>query len=91
MKENQVKGFRFMGEVPTDTYNSIVDVFVTLEGDDFEYWLEIAAPQALSSHMEKNKENFIEPGYPCIIVYELTPLVIRKALEAFAVNKEDAF
>ena len=41
--------------------------------------------------MEKNKENFIEPGYPCIIVHELTPSVIREALEAFAVDKEDAF
>ena len=87
MKENQVKSFRFMGGVPTDIYNGIVDVFVTLEGDDFEYWVEIATPQALSSHMEKNKENFIEPGYPCIIVHELTPLVIREALEAFAVDK----
>ena len=39
--------------------------------------------------MEKNKESFIEPGYPYIIVHELTPLVIGKALEAFAVDKED--
>jgi len=80
-----------MGGVPTDIYNGIVDVFVTLEGDDFEYWVEIVTPQALFSHMEKNKENFLEPGYPYIIVRELTPLVIREALEAFAVDKEDAF
>jgi hypothetical protein len=91
MKENQVKSFCFMGGVPTDIYNDTVDVFVTLEGDDFEYWVEITTPQALSFHMEKNKENFIEPGYPCIIVRELTPLVIREALEAFTVDKEDAF
>ena len=82
MKDNQVKSFRFMGGVPTDIYNGIVDVFVTLEGDDFEYWVEIATAQALSSHMEKNKENFIEPGYPCIIVRD-----IREALKAFAVDK----
>ncbi len=44
MKENQVKSFRFMRGVPTDIYNGIVDVFVTLEGDDFEYWVEIATP-----------------------------------------------
>ena len=87
MKENRVKSFHFMGGVPTDIYDGIVDVFVTLEGDDFKYWVEIAAPQALSSHMEKNQENFIKPGYP----YELTPLVIREALEAFAVDQEDAF
>jgi hypothetical protein len=41
--------------------------------------------------MEKNKENFLKPGYLYIIVRELTPLVIREALEAFAVDKEDAF
>jgi hypothetical protein len=91
MKDNQVKSFRFMGGVPTDIYKGIVDVFVTLEGDDFEYWVEIATPQALSFHMEKSKENFLKPGYPCIIVRELTTLVIREALEAFVVDKEDAF
>ena len=91
MKDNQVKSFRFMGEVPTNIYNGIVDVFVTLEGDDFEYWVEVPTPQALSSHMKNNKENFIEPGYPSIIVRELTLLVIREALEAFAADKEDAF
>ena len=58
MKDNQVKSFRFMGEVPTNIYNGIVDVFVTLEGDDFEYCIESATPQALSSHMEKIKKIF---------------------------------
>lgn len=80
-----------MGGLPNDTYNGIVDVFVTLEDDDFEYWVEIATPQALSFHMKNNKENFIQPGYPYIIVAELTPSVIREALEAFVADKEDAF
>jgi len=80
-----------MGGVLINIYNGIIDIFVTLEGNDFEYWVEIATPQALSSHMKKNKENFIEPGYPCIIVHELTPLVTREALEVFTVDKEDAF
>lgn len=91
MKENKVKSFSFVGGVPSDIYNGIVDVFVTLEDDDFEYWVEIATPQALSFHMKKNKENFMGPGYPYIIVQELSPSVIREALEAFAVDQEDAF
>jgi hypothetical protein len=66
-------------------------VIVSLEGNDFEYWVEIATPQALSSHMENNKENFLEPEYTFIIVRELTPLVIRETLEAFSVDKENAF
>jgi hypothetical protein len=66
-------------------------VIVTIEGDDFEYWVEIVTPHALSSHMENNKENFLEPEYTFIFVRELTPLVIRETFEAFSVDKENAF
>lgn len=62
-----------------------------LKGDDFEDWIEIVSPQALLFQMEKNKENFLKPGYSCIIVRELTQLVIRGALEAFAADNENAF
>ena len=58
---------------------------------DFDYWIEIVTSQILFSHIEKNKENFIKPGYTCVSVRELTLLVIRKALEVFAVDKEEAF
>jgi hypothetical protein len=37
MKDNQVKNFRFIGGVLINIYNGIVDAFVTLESDDFEY------------------------------------------------------
>ena len=39
MKKNQVKSFTFMGGVPIDIYKykKIVDVFVTLEGDDSKH------------------------------------------------------
>lgn len=56
MKDHKVKSFSFMGGGPTNSYKGIVDVFVTLEEDDFEYWVEIATPQALSSHVEKIKK-----------------------------------
>ena len=91
MKNKKIKTFSFMGGLPTDVKNGMVDVFVTLEGDNFEYWVEIATPQAFSSHMEKNNENFIEPGANYIIVRELTSAVIREALEAYVAEKEDAF
>ena len=91
MIDKKIKSFRFIGGLPNDIYNGIVDVFVTVENDDFEYWVEVTTPQALSSHMEKNKENFIEAAYPYIIVAELTPSVIREALESFATDREDAF
>lgn len=63
MKANKIKSFYFMGGIPTDISNGVVDVFVTLEGDDFEYSLEVTTPLALSSHMEERKENFIRRSY----------------------------
>lgn len=82
-----------MGGLPDDIYNGKVDVFVTLELEDgdFEYWVEVTTPQALSSEMEETNRNFVKPGYPFIIVRELTLMVIRETLEAFAAEKEDAF
>jgi hypothetical protein len=91
MKGNKVKSFYFMGGMPNNIYNGAVDVFVSLEGDPFEYWVEVVTPQVFSSYMEENNLNFIEPTYPSIIVRELTPSVIREALEAFALEKEDAY
>jgi hypothetical protein len=91
MTGNKVKSFYFMGGMPNNIYNGAVDVFVSLERDPFEYWVEVVTPQVFSSYMEENNLNFIEPRYPSIIVRELTPSVIREALEAFAVEKEDAY
>ena len=41
--------------------------------------------------MKQENEKFLSPDYPYIIVSELTPSVVREALEAYAVEKEDAF
>lgn len=91
MSKNKVKSFSFMGGRPKDQKNGIVDIFVTLENDDFEYWVEVATPQALSFSMDKEGKNFLEPAYPYIIVRELTPVIIREALEEFVSDKDDAF
>jgi hypothetical protein len=88
----KVTSFEIIGPVPRDKdiFNGAVDVGVTLEGDDFPYVVEVLTPQyIIDSMMETEKQNFFEPGYPYIIVRELTPSVIRAALEAAAV--EDAF
>lgn len=67
MKNHKVKSFSFIGGVPTNIYKGIVDVFVTLEDDHFQYWVEIATPQTLSSHMEKIKKFYRTwiPVYHC--------------------------
>ena len=91
MKTTRVKSISFMSGMPTDIYDGSVDVFVTLENDDSKYWLEVTTPQALASHMDERKQRFVEPLYPFIIVRELTPAVIKEAIEAFIIEEEDGF
>ena len=91
METKKIKTLRFMSGEPTDVYNGMADVFVTLEDDDSAYLFEVTTPQALISHMEKNKQNFLEPLYPFVIVRELTPAVIKEAIQAFIIEEEDDF
>ena len=76
MKTNKVKSINLMGGMPSNIYDDWVDVFVTLEDDDAQYWVEVTTPQALFSYMDKKNQKFLEPLYPFIIVRELTPAVI---------------
>ena len=89
--KTKVKSLTFMSGEPVDIYDDSVDVLVTLEGDDSEYWLEVTTPQALASHMDERKQQFLEPFYPFIIVRELTSAVIKEAIEAFIVERQDNF
>ena len=89
--KTKVKSLTFISGEPVDIYDDSVDVLVTLEGDDSEYWLEVTTPQALASHMDERKQQFLEPFYPFIIVRELTSAVIKEAIEAFIVERQDNF
>jgi len=86
MKINRIS---FVNE-PVDIFDGFLDVFVSLENGE-EYWLEVTTPKTLASIMEETNEKFIEPLYPFIIVQELTPTVIKKAIELFISEREDAF
>ena len=89
--KTKVKSLTFISGEPVDIYDDSVDVLITLESDDSEYWLEVTTPQALASHMDKRKQQFLEPLYPFIIVRELTSAVIKEAIEAFIVERQDSF
>jgi hypothetical protein len=91
MEKNRVKNFEFLMAAPSDIKNDYADIFVTLEGDDFQYWIEITTPENLISGMEREKKNFVKPGYPVIIVRELSRSVILEALEEFATAADDDF
>lgn len=60
--------------VPRDLVNDCLDVCLTLE-DDSSYLVELTTPEFLNVLMEKNK--FLPPGYPYIILSELTDEILR--------------
>lgn len=75
---------------PTDLKNDCLDVFVTLENDDF-YVIEVTTPKFFYTLMERFKSNFVPPGYPYIIVSKLTDDIIRAALQEFIDEEEDSY
>lgn len=87
-----VKKIRFLRpnlleEVPDiEDYN--LDVFVELE-DGYTYTVVIATAKNIVSLMDKEKEDFSEPGDPFIIVRKLTKEIIEKAVKAHA--EDDAY
>ena len=73
-----------------DLENDCLDVFVTLENDDY-YLIEVTTPKFFYTLMEKFKSNFVPPGYPYIIVSKLTDDIIRDAIQEFIDTKEDSY
>ena len=73
-----------------DLENDCLDVFVTLENDDY-YLIEVTTPKFLYTLMEKFKSNFVPPSYPYIIVSKLTDDIIRAAIQEFIDTKEDSY
>ena len=80
---------------PTDIMNDCLDVFVVLEDNyctnKFSYLVEVTTPQFLSACMKKSKSDFLEPGYPYIIVSKLTDEIIQAAIQAYIDTEDDSF
>ena len=80
---------------PTDLVNDCLDVFVILEDDyctdGFSYLVEVATPQFLSALMEREKSDFLSPGYPYSIVSKLTDNIIKASLQSFINTKNDSY
>lgn len=73
-----------------DLENDCLDVFVTLENDDY-YLIEVTTPRFFYTLMKKFKSNFVPPSYPYIIVSKLTDDIIRAAIQEFIDTKEDSY
>lgn len=67
----------------TDIENSNIDVFVELE-DAYTYTVVVATAKNIESLMDKERMNYLEPGYPFIIVKKLTKEIISEAIKAYA-------
>ena len=80
---------------PTDKMNDCLDVFVVLEDNyctnEFSYVVEVATPQFISAFMKKSKSDFLEPGYPYIIVSKLTDEIIQAAIQAYIDTEDDSY
>ena len=73
-----------------DLENDCLDVFVTLENDDY-YLIEVTTPKFFYTLMEKIKSDFVPPSYPYIIVSKLTDDIIRAAIQEFIDTKENSY
>ena len=73
-----------------DLENDCLDVFVTLENDDY-YLIEVTTPKFFYTLMEKSKSDFVPPSYPYIIVSKLTDDIIRAAIQEFIDTKENSY
>ena len=81
---------------PQDLVYDCLDVFVTLDDDyctkhESHYVLEVTTPEWLTSFMQRQKSDFVEPGYPYVIVSKLTDDIIKRAVESYINEKSDSY
>jgi len=87
----KVKEIKYLTS-PTDRINDCLDIFVVLE-DNYctNDLVEVTTPQFISAVMKKSKSDFLEPGYPYIIVSKLTDEIIQAAIQAYIDTEDDLY
>ena len=85
-----VKNIRFLVPLENieDIDNKQIDVFVELE-DGHEYSVWVTTPRHIEYLMEEDELNYASPGYPFIIVKNITEETIREAIKEYA--SDDAY
>lgn len=71
-----------------DIWNGNVDIIVKLD-NGHEYVVVVATPKNLLTLMNYEKNEFLSPGDPMIIVKKLTKEIIKDAIKAYA--DDDAY
>jgi len=91
MKVKELKYFT----PPTNIMNDCLEGFVVLEynccTNEFSYILEVTTPKFISTFIKKSKSDFLEPGYPYIIVSKLTDEIIQAAIQAYIDTENDSY
>lgn len=67
----------------TDIASSNIDVFVELE-DGYTYTVVVATAKNIEYLMDEEKINYFSPGYPFLIVKEITREIVEEAVKAYA-------
>lgn len=80
----KIKRIELINEI-TDPYVDNLDVLVENE-DGYTYTIVVCTPGDLLDEMEQEKNNFVMPHTPKIIVKKLTEQIIREAIIAYAEN-----
>jgi hypothetical protein len=62
---------------------------VLIKGAHGRYVVEVTTPQFIFAFMKKSKSDFLEPGYPYIIVSKLTDEIIQAAIQAYIDTEDD--
>ncbi|GAB6085223.1 hypothetical protein [Alkaliphilus crotonatoxidans] len=66
-----------------DIQDDNIDVFVELD-DGYTYSVVVITQKNLLTQMNKSNKDFVEPSCPLIIVRELTEVIIKEAIQAYA-------
>ncbi len=86
----KVESITFLSDLKdvTDIFDDNMDVSVKLENGR-NYVLVVGTPKNLLRLMENEKNDFLSPGDPIVIVKKMTKEVIEQAIQAYA--EDDAY
>ena len=95
MKYTTIETTKFLIEFyavsPEKSFNTNVEVSVTLKKDGFTLSVIVGTPDNLKYLMEKEKSNYYGPGLPWIVVKKVTEEIVQEAVEAYMEDIPDNY
>ena len=95
MKYTTIETTKFLIEFyavsPEESFNTNVEVSVTLKKDGFTLSVIVGTPDNLKYLMKKEKSNYYGPGLPWIVVKKVTEEIVQEAVEAYMEDIPDNY